>query len=88
MSLVSCIQLAGGWLREEREQRRMLDYLPCSICGNPVQLETSNTDERGKAVHEGCYVFTVTQRIEQLSAHAPSRIGRKRNATLLAALRN
>lgn len=28
----------------------------CSICGNSVCLETSNTDERGSAVHEECYV--------------------------------
>jgi hypothetical protein len=28
----------------------------CSICGNFVALETSNTDERGSAVHEECYV--------------------------------
>jgi hypothetical protein len=33
----------------------------CSICGNSVCLETSNTDERGSAVHEECYVArTVT----------------------------
>lgn len=29
---------------------------PCSICGNFVALETSNTDEQGSAVHEECYV--------------------------------
>jgi hypothetical protein len=28
----------------------------CSICGNFVALETSNTDEQGSAVHEECYV--------------------------------
>jgi hypothetical protein len=28
----------------------------CSICGNFVELETSNTDEQGSAVHEECYV--------------------------------
>lgn len=28
----------------------------CSICGNPVPLETSKTDEQGMAVHEECYV--------------------------------
>jgi len=28
----------------------------CSICGCRVTLELSKTDERGKAVHECCYV--------------------------------
>jgi|tagenome__1003787_1003787.scaffolds.fasta_scaffold20743136_1 hypothetical protein len=28
----------------------------CRICSGPIPLETSKTDERGKAVHEDCYV--------------------------------
>jgi hypothetical protein len=28
----------------------------CAICGKPVPLETSKTDERGRAVHEVCYL--------------------------------
>jgi hypothetical protein len=28
----------------------------CSICARHVELESSKTDERGKAVHENCYV--------------------------------
>jgi hypothetical protein len=28
----------------------------CCICAGPVPLETSKTDERGRAVHEDCYV--------------------------------
>ena len=28
----------------------------CWICGNPVDLRTSKTDEQGFAVHEECYV--------------------------------
>ena len=28
----------------------------CFICGSSVTLEWSKTDERGKAVHELCYV--------------------------------
>ena len=28
----------------------------CSICNEQVELETANTDEDGKAVHEDCYV--------------------------------
>jgi hypothetical protein len=72
MSLVACIQPAGEWVRKEREHPKELDYLPCSICGNPVRLETSNTDELGKAVHETCYVRIVTRRPEQFSTHTIS----------------
>lgn len=28
----------------------------CVICHKPVPLETAKTDERGKTVHEECYV--------------------------------
>ena len=28
----------------------------CSICNEPVELETAKTDEDGKTVHEDCYV--------------------------------
>jgi hypothetical protein len=28
----------------------------CCICAGPIPLETSKIDERGKAVHEECYV--------------------------------
>ncbi len=31
----------------------------CSICGQPVKLETSKTDEFGHAVHEECYILKV-----------------------------
>jgi hypothetical protein len=68
MSLVSCVQLAGGWFRKECDHPKELDYLPCSICNNPVRLETSNTDECGRAVHERCYVLTLTQRTRHFSS--------------------
>lgn len=28
----------------------------CSICKQPIRLETAKTDENGKAVHEDCYL--------------------------------
>jgi hypothetical protein len=31
----------------------------CDICHKPVKLETSKTNELGKAVHEGCYLLMV-----------------------------
>jgi hypothetical protein len=31
----------------------------CGICNEPVRLETSKTDETGRAVHEECYILKV-----------------------------
>jgi hypothetical protein len=31
----------------------------CDICHKPVKLETSKTNELGKAVHERCYLLGV-----------------------------
>ncbi len=31
----------------------------CAICNEPVELETSKTDENGKAVHEDCYARKI-----------------------------
>jgi hypothetical protein len=28
----------------------------CAVCNSPVELETCKVDERGKPVHEECYV--------------------------------
>jgi hypothetical protein len=65
MSLISWVQTTGGRFRQERDAE-MPDYLLCSICDNPVQLETSKTDELGKAVHGECYVLKITQRTEHM----------------------
>jgi hypothetical protein len=35
-------------------------FLVCVICDNPVGLETARTDESGNAVHEDCYVRSVS----------------------------
>jgi len=35
--------------------------LLCAICDKPVELETSKTDEQGRAVHEECYVADLTK---------------------------
>lgn len=34
----------------------------CSICGKPVPLESSKSDEYGQAVHEGCAVSRLASR--------------------------
>ena len=31
----------------------------CPLCGKPVELEKSNTDSDGAAVHEDCYAAKV-----------------------------
>ena len=36
----------------------------CCICGDPVCLETSKTDEHGQALHEECYVLKLCLRQE------------------------
>jgi hypothetical protein len=40
----------------------------CCICAGPIPLEASNTDERGKAVHEECYVRKTISRFSTASA--------------------
>jgi hypothetical protein len=34
----------------------------CAICGEPMELETTKTDEDGKAVHEDCYAARMRLR--------------------------
>lgn len=43
-------------------------YLACSICKQPIRLETSKTDEYGKAVHEECYVLKISSKPPQTTA--------------------
>jgi hypothetical protein len=37
----------------------------CPLCGEPVELETSNTDTNGAAVHEDCYAAKVLAKEHQ-----------------------
>lgn len=46
--------------------------IPCCICNRPVSLETSKTDELGKAVHRECYVRKTISRFRTASAVPPS----------------
>ena len=34
-------------------------YPKCSFCSEPVELESSKTDEDGQAMHEECYILKV-----------------------------
>ena len=46
---------------------RGTQWLPsCRICNDPVLLETSKTDEYGQAVHEECYVLSLSLKAEFL----------------------
>jgi hypothetical protein len=31
----------------------------CSLCNEPVEVETAKTDENGRAIHEECYVLKM-----------------------------
>jgi hypothetical protein len=42
--------------------RPVTSFLICSICFQPIRLETTKTDEHGKPMHEDCYVSQVTAR--------------------------
>lgn len=43
----------------------------CCICAGPISLETSKSDEYGKAVHEDCYVRTTISRFRIANAVHP-----------------
>ena len=34
----------------------------CAICKKSVKLEESKADENGQAIHEDCYVSSVTEK--------------------------
>ncbi len=42
--------------------------IACRVCAKPIPLETSNTDECGRAVHEDCYTRTTISRFRRGSA--------------------
>ena len=35
----------------------------CYICNRPIDLHTSKTDDRGRAIHEECYVVATLLRM-------------------------
>jgi hypothetical protein len=45
----------------------------CCLCGAPVDLRTTKTDEYGKAIHEDCYVLRMRMKRGMLrSSQDPS----------------
>ena len=51
-SLAKLSELTTAILAAEKRN----DFVTCYLCGNPVNLEESATDEKGSAVHSTCYV--------------------------------
>jgi|HubBroStandDraft_4_1064222.scaffolds.fasta_scaffold63053_1 hypothetical protein len=52
--------------------------LSCLICDKPVRLETAKTDEFGNAVHEECYVLSISWKLGQLVFRGLSTAFRRR----------
>jgi hypothetical protein len=42
----------------------------CPICNEPVRLENSKTDGNGKAVHEECYLWSLTSKLSAQTTEA------------------
>ena len=53
------LELKTGRLGQSSPQlgSRASGLIRCSLCQKPVPLESSKTDENGKAVHEECYAL-------------------------------
>lgn len=49
--------------QEARAQfsRSLHNVLSCSICRQPVPLETAKTDGNGRAIHEECYIMSLSR---------------------------
>ena len=47
----------------------------CALCDMPVSIETAKTNERGKLVHEDCYVESLQMNRDPNANAAPSGSG-------------
>jgi hypothetical protein len=57
MNLLSLPQIS-----EDRTTVRHRSFDPlCLLCTQPVSLENSKTEEHGLAIHEECYVLSLTR---------------------------
>lgn len=57
---------------------RPVSYPICPICFEHIELETANTDERGRAVHEECYVQHIVAQTRAGMKFCPESVfGRK-----------
>jgi hypothetical protein len=42
--------------------RRVQRFPICPLCKEPVEINTAKTDDYGNAVHEECYVMSLTRK--------------------------
>ena len=77
---MSCKNILANLLAQVREEDHVMTgsaqstshaSVGCSICAALVPLETSKTDEDGKAVHEDCYVRQTISRFRLASPVHP-----------------
>lgn len=48
-------------------------YPICPLCSEHIELESAYTDEKGRAVHEECYVsHLIEQSLGQMTNASPS----------------
>jgi hypothetical protein len=52
----------------------MVHIPTCSRCQQPVQLESSKTDEHGQAIHEECSAITMKAQSQPSQIGPPSSI--------------
>ena len=45
------------------------NVLRCTLCRQPVAVETAKTDGNGQAVHEECYTISVTGKTASSGTH-------------------
>jgi hypothetical protein len=45
----------------------------CSVCNEAVEIETSKTDEDGRAVHEECAILQAARRYRDLADHTKAK---------------
>lgn len=57
----SALELKIGRLKQASPSsvRDRFELPRCILCGNPVLLGNSKTDENGKAVHDECYLLRM-----------------------------
>ena len=63
-----------------RLSRSPRNVLRCTLCGQPVAVETAKTDANGQAVHEECYTISVTGK----TAGSGKRTGVRRDSLMRA----
>jgi len=65
LEIIVVLELKTGRLRQSSPQLASSEFalIRCALCQMPVPLESSKTDENGKAVHEQCYLLRL--RLEQ-----------------------